>query len=94
MIEAANSHVETGDGLAIKRVTHFSDDFLSSLACERSAKAGLRAAETDRVASIPTQVVDVWLRQGFDVYRATPKAILARLRAENLHAFITTDKSL
>jgi hypothetical protein len=95
VIEAQNTLVHGHDGsTAIKRVTHFSDDFLAGLACERSAKAHLKAGEIDKVASVPSQVVDIWLRQGFSIYRESPKAIVARLQAEGLTAFITTDKAL
>ena len=39
-------------------------------------------------------VVEQWLKQGFDVYKESPKAIIKRLRQENLEAFLTSNKSL
>lgn len=95
MIEATDSLVGHSDGsLAIKRVTQFSDEFLASLRSERDAKAHLRARDIDRVASVPTHVADIWLRQGFNIYAESPKAIVARLRSENLECFLTSSKSL
>lgn len=84
---------ECGDTL-IRRTTQFSDEFLSGLQCERSAKANTRAAEIDRVAAVPTHVADIWLRQGWDIYAASPREILARLRKEGLECFITTPKAV
>jgi ribose 1,5-bisphosphokinase PhnN len=53
-----------------------------------------RAREYHRFASIPVVVVEQWLKEGFDVYKESPKAILKRLREQNLEAFITSNKSL
>ena len=45
-----------------------------------------------RVASIPAVVYDQWKREGFDALKEPPKAILKRLKQQNLDAFITTNK--
>lgn len=50
--------------------------------------------EYHRVASIPAVLVDTWLRQGFDVYRESARAIVARLQREDLNAFVTTNKRI
>ena len=47
-----------------------------------------------KVASIPVAVADKWMREGFNIYHASGKEILKRLRDENLDAFITTKKSI
>lgn len=89
----SNAELVSGVGeLAIRRVQEIPDDFLESLKCERSAKAHMRAGEMNRVASVPTQVIDVWLRQGFDFWNAKPSEIVARLNAHDLGVFITTPK--
>jgi hypothetical protein len=90
VIEADASIV---DG-AIRRVTTFDADFLTGLQSERFAKQHMRAAELDRVASVPTHVADIWLQQGFDIYRESARAIVARLRRDGLEAFLTSPKSL
>ena len=45
-----------------------------------------------RVASIPVAVVEKWMREGRDFNNASVKEILGWLKAENLDAFITSDK--
>ena len=46
------------------------------------------------VAQIPTIVVEQWMREGFDIFRGEHSAadIVKRLKRENLHAFLTTEK--
>lgn len=50
--------------------------------------------DMERCASIPTAVVEKWMREGFDVFTAPAREIIARLRRENLEAFITTNKRI
>ena len=47
-----------------------------------------------KVASIPVVVVEKWQKEGFDIMDPNTdiKEVLRRLHAENLDAFITTDK--
>ena len=49
-----------------------------------------------RVASIPTIVVEKWMREGFDIMTGEHSAaeIVKKLKQENLHAFLTTEKSV
>ena len=81
------------DGLFVKKDQIISDEFLTA---NRDARfeSTERAKEYHRFASIPVVVVEQWLKQGFDVYKESPKAIVKRLRAENLEAFLTSNKSL
>lgn len=81
------------DGLFVKKDQIISDEFLTA---NRDARfdSKERAKEYHRFASIPVVVVEQWLKQGFDVYKESPKAIVKRLRAENLEAFLTSNKSL
>ena len=81
------------DGLFVKKDQIISDEFLTA---NRDARFESKAPskEYHRFASIPVVVVEQWLKQGFDVYKESPKAIVARLRKENLEAFLTSNKSL
>ena len=81
------------DGLFVKKDQIISDDFLTA---NRDARFESKApsGEYHRFASIPVVVVEQWLKQGFDVYKESPKAIVKRLRQENLEAFLTSNKSL
>lgn len=83
---------EDAGGLHIVRQQDISQDFLDSLHNEREFKRHNRTSEMHRVASIPTQVIDVWLRQGRDFYNATPRQVVQWLEADNLQAFIATSK--
>ena len=81
------------DGLFVQKGQEISDEFLTA---NRDARfeSKERAKEYHRFASIPVVVVEQWLKQGFDVYKESPKAIVKRLRQENLEAFLTSNKSL
>ena len=50
----------------------------------------------ERIASIPTVVVEKWMREGFNIWDKNVKAseIVARLNKENLQAFLTTTKRI
>jgi hypothetical protein len=50
--------------------------------------------EFHRVASIPTVVVEKWLREGFNIWEASGPEIVKRLKAENLDAFMATEKRI
>jgi hypothetical protein len=81
------------DGIFVKKEQHISDSFLDrnkDLRFESKQKAG----EYHHMASIPVVVVEKWLKEGFDVYREPAKAIIKRLKQENLEAFLTSNKSL
>lgn len=85
-------HAMLDDFNTIKRVQEIPDDFLQSCSDNRLASNGNKMGDLHQFASIPTAVVDHWSRQGFDVFKEPMKAILKRLRDEDLTAFITTDK--
>ena len=70
---------------------------LDKLKEQRNASSQQREGEFMRVASIPTVVVEKWMREGFDILsdkNITGADIVKRLKAENLDAFLTTDKSI
>lgn len=86
--------VSNGEDLAIHRTQEIPDDFIENLRNERYASRLVRASEQHCVASVPAAVVEIWLRQGFDIFRARPKDIVAKLRKDNLEAFIATGKTI
>lgn len=81
-----------GDGFLLKSTQEITDDFLTNLRDIRAESHRPAGDELHLAASIPTIVVDRWLREGFDVFREPVSASLARLRKEDLGAFITTNK--
>jgi len=79
------------DGLLIRKDQEITSDYLSQLSDDRLASKG-RSNDFHKIASIPVVVVEKWLREGFDIYREDAKAILKKLRDEDLTAFIATTK--
>lgn len=84
------------DGLFIQRSQEIPQHLLDSIAERRKDSAGKREGNFMKVASIPTVVVEKWLSEGFDIFdpNVNGREIVKRLKAENLDAFLTTDKSL
>lgn len=92
LLDSETSFGSNADGLYISYEQAIPSEFIDSLKSERAAKEHLRAAEMDRVASIPTAVVEIWLRRGIPFYQMSAREIVARLSAEGLDAFISTPK--
>ena len=70
---------------------------LDALKEQRNNSTAAPEGEFMRVASIPTVVVEKWMREGFDILsdkNITGADIVKRLKAENLDAFLTTEKSI
>lgn len=81
------------DGLLVRKDQEITSDFLDQLADDRLASKA-PAGDFHKIASIPVVVVEKWLREGFDIYREDAKAILKKLRDEDLTAFIATTKKV
>lgn len=76
----------------IRRTQEITPEFLQTCHDNRVASNHAPAGEFEQVAAIPVIVVEQWKREGFDIYDQSAHAIMNRLRATDLHAFITTDK--
>lgn len=89
-------NVVAPDKIDRKIIQDIPDDFISDLRDERSASNNSRAGEMHRVASVPVALVEQWQAQGFNIYdkNVSVKDILARLKRENLTAFLTSNKAL
>lgn len=86
--------VDEGGTLAVVRQQEITKDFLDDIHSERMATRELRTADHQRVASVPTSLVDSWLSQGIPFWDLSAREIVRRLERDNLHAFITTDKAV
>lgn len=80
--------------LVIKHTQDIPDSFLERLRAARLETAHRPMGDFHRFASIPVAVVEKWKREGFDIMHESPKAIIRKLQAEDLSAFITTTKEL
>jgi hypothetical protein len=88
-------HDDIDNALVVKQEQKITDDFLKDNADLRLASSA-PAGNFHKFASIPTVVVEKWMREGFDILKGkhTAKEIMDRLRSEDLTAFITTNKRL
>ena len=82
---------ETG-GVTRKYTQNITQAFLDDLKDARNESTKQRSGEYERIASIPTVVVEKWLREGFDLWKATGPQIVRKLQSEDLGAFMATEK--
>ena len=87
-------HKFSEDFERFERTQEITDEFLKECSDNRFASKQVPMGEFHQFASIPTAVVDKWMREGFDIYQESAKAIVARLRKEDLGAFITTERQI
>jgi hypothetical protein len=87
---------DTDNALVVKKEQAIPQSFLDRLKESRDESANNRMGDYHRVASIPTVVVEKWMREGFNIWdkNVTAKEIVARLKLENLDAFLTTTKRI
>ena len=88
--------LEDADGLVLKQSQDISQSFLDGIKDTRNASLDKREGDYMSVAQIPVVVVEKWMREGVDIMGPgiTAAEIVKRLKAENLDAFLTTDKSV
>ncbi len=87
---------DTDAALVVKKEQQIPKSFLDRLKVERDESANNRMGDYHRIASIPTVVVEKWMREGFNIWDKNVKAseIVARLKLEHLDAFLTTTKRI
>ena len=73
---------------------NITQSFLDSTKAAREDSLNHREGEYMRVASVPVAVHEQWLREGFDMMKEPARAILMRLKQQDLNAFITTKKQV
>jgi hypothetical protein len=86
---------DTSEGLLLHREQTIHSDYLDDLRKVKDASLEhMGNREMHRVASVPVELVERWMSQGFNIYEAPAKDIVKRLQAEQMDAFITTKRSL
>jgi len=78
----------------IQQTQHIPQSFLDNIRKQRDDSLGLNEGEYMSVARVPVLVHEKWLREGFDMMKEPAYAIVARLKQENLDAFLTTKKKV
>lgn len=86
--------LQHGDDVVRKHTQTISQAFLDDLKDSRNMSTDQREGEFMRVASIPTVVVEQWLREGFNIYEATGPEIVKRLKDQHLDGFMATNKRI
>lgn len=88
--------LEDSDGLVLRHTQDISQSFLDGIKETRNESLNKREGDYMSVAQIPVVIVEKWMREGFDIMGPgiTAADIVKRLKAENLDAFLTTDKSV
>lgn len=87
---------DSDEKLVVKKEQQIPQSFMDRLKSFRDDSSNRRMGDFERIASIPTVVVEKWMREGFNIYdkNVTAKEIVARLRLEHLDGFLTTTKSV
>jgi hypothetical protein len=80
--------------LIIKHTQEIPQEHLDALRTAKADTIGTPMGELHRVCSIPTNWVEEWQREGFDVLNEPAQEVLKRLRAKQLDHFITTTKRI
>lgn len=95
LIGVDTNFYDNADGVYRKHDQHIPSSFLQDLADMRHNSSMKREDEYMKVASIPTVVVEKWLREGFDIMgdrNISPADIVKKLKAEGLEDFLATGK--
>lgn len=94
LLGVSTDFLEQGNDLVRKHTQHISQAFLDDLKDSRDASTSGKSGEFMRAASIPVAVIEQWTREGFNIYEATGKEIIKRLRDQNLDYFLATEKRI
>ena len=78
----------------IKQTQHIPQSFLDTLKSQTESSLDFNENDYMTVASVPVAVHEKWLREGFDMLKEPAFKIVARLKQENLDAFLTTKKKV
>ena len=65
---------------------------LDNLKEQRNVSSQHKEGEMMKVASIPTAVIEKWMREGFNIWEAKGSEIVRKLKNEDLDMFLTTNK--
>lgn len=86
-------HDDPDAAWTLQHSQEITDEFLAHNKALRDASSA-RSGDYHQIASIPTVVVEKWMREGFNIFDNNVKAseIVARLKTEGLTDFLTTNK--
>ena len=85
---------QDGEGLGVYRAQDIPKDHMAWLQACRDESSNNLMGEVATVASIPAILVVQWLNEGFDMFKASHKEIIARLKRQGFGGFMTTNKRI
>jgi len=85
---------DNSEGLIITKTQDIPQEHLDYLKAYRAQNSEGRMGDYHRAASIPVVIHEKWLKEGYDCTVEPIKKTLAKLKAEGLDYFITTDRAL
>jgi len=94
LLSGSTDFLQDGSSVIQKSSQIISQSFMDDLKDSRNQTSNKPSGEFMRVASIPTTVVEKWLREGFNVWEQSGTEIVKRLRNESLDGFLATDKRI
>ena len=94
LVSVETDFLQQGNNVIRKSTQEISQAFLDDLKDARNETSGKPSGEFMRVASIPTVVVEKWMREGFNIWEASATEIVKRLKSEDLDVFLATDKRI
>lgn len=93
VIETDYRFLETAGDAAIEHFQDIPDAFISELRRQKADSGSVRENEFMHVASIPAAVHELWLRRdNYDCTKEDVRTSVKKLIAENLDAFVVTNK--
>jgi len=92
LIQSNTDFIHESDALVRKHTQNITQAFLDDLKDARNESTSKPMGDFHKVASIPTVVAEKWLREGFDLWEATGEQIVRKLKAEDMGAFMATEK--
>jgi hypothetical protein len=94
LLSGSTDFLQDGNNVIQKSTQIISQSFMDDLKESRNQTSGKPSGEFMRVASIPTTVVEKWMREGFNIWEASGTEIVKRLKNESLDGFLATDKRI
>lgn len=92
--DIGSSFKENAEGLYIEHAQEIPVSFVSMLRAMKQDSGSLREKEFMHVGCIPTVFVEMYLRQGFNVFNQPVKETCKRLVKDGLDAFVVTNKRI
>lgn len=92
--QSATDFIYEVGGVTRKHSQSITQAFLDDLKDARHDSNKQKAGEFHRIASIPTVIVEKWMREGFDIWKASGPDIVKRLHREDLGLLMATEKRI